>query len=117
MSLETQLFTLLTPVCPRVYPDFAPVTTQRPYVTFQQIGGQAVNHLDRLVPNKRNANIQINVWSDTRLEANTLAQSIEDVLRMTTVFQAEPSSAITADFDADIPVYGTIQDFSIWADR
>jgi hypothetical protein len=117
MSLESQLFTLLQGVCPRSFPDFAPATTARPYVTYQQIGGQAVNHLDRLIPNKRNAVMQINVWSDTRAEANTLIQSIEDALRMTTVFQAEPSGAPHASFDADIPVYAAIQDFSIWADR
>ena len=117
MSLETQLFTLLQAVCPRTYPDFAPVTTARPYLTYQQIGGESVNMLDRMVPNKRNANIQVNVWSDTRAEASALIQSVEDALRMATIFQAEPLSAPRADFDADVPVYAAIQDFTIWADR
>jgi len=117
VSLETQLFTLLQAVCPRTFPDFAPTTTARPYVTYQQIGGVAVNHLDRLVPNKRNALVQVNVWSDTRAEASALIQSIEDALRMTTVFQAEPQNAPHTSFDADIPVYAAIQDFDIWADR
>jgi hypothetical protein len=108
---------VLKTVATRVFPDFAPVSTARPYVTYQQIGGQAVNMLDRIVPNKRNATIQVNVWSDTRAEAMTLIQGIEDAIRATTVFQGEPVSAAMGDFDADVPVYGANQDFSIWADR
>lgn len=117
MSLETQLYAVLSGVCPRTFPDFAPVSTARPYVTYQQIGGDVVNTLDRMVPNKRNATIQINVWSNTRAEAVSLMQGIEDAIRMSTAFQAMPLSAPSTDFDADIPVYGCIQDFSIWADR
>lgn len=117
MSLETQLYTVLSGVCARTFPDFAPVSTTRPYVTYQQVGGEAVNMVDRFIPNKRNARVQINVWSDTRAEAVSVMQSIEDAIRMSTAFQAEPVSAPMADFDADIPVYACIQDFSIWADR
>ena len=117
MSLESQLFTVLQAVCPRTYPDFAPATTVRPYVTYQQIGGEAVNFVDRLVPNKRNARMQINVWADTRASATTTMQAIEDAIRMSTVFQAEPESAMHCDFDADMPVYAAMQDYNIWADR
>ena len=117
MSLETQLFTVLSGLCPRTFPGYAPITTARPYVTYQQIGGEAVNMLDRFVPNKRNANIQVNVWSNTMAEAMTLIQSIEDALRMSVVFQAEPQNAPVTDFDADIPVYSAVQEFNIWADR
>lgn len=117
MSLESQLFTVLSAVCPRTFPDFAPPSTQRPYVTYQQISGEAVNFLGREVPNKRNAVVQVNVWASTRAEAVTLAQNIEDAIRMATVFQGEPVAAPTADYDADVPVYGSSQDFSIWADR
>lgn len=117
MSLETQLYDTLKVVCPRTFPDFAPTNTARPYVTYQQIGGDAVNMVDRWVPNKRNARMQINVWADTRASASTTMQAIEDALRMSTLFQAEPESAMTADFDADFPVYSAMQDFTIWADR
>ena len=117
MSLESQLFTVLQAVCPRTYPDFAPTTTVRPYVTYQQIGGEAVNFMDRLVPNKRNARMQINVWADTRASATTTIQAIEDAIRMSTVFQGEAESAPMTSFDADFPVYSAAQDFLIWADR
>jgi len=117
MSLETQLYTLLSGITPRVFPDFAPASTARPYVTFQIIGGQAINTLDRFIPNKRHADVQVDVWSDTRMGANTLMQSIEDAIRMSTVWQGEPVNAPHTSFDADVPVFGCIQDFSIWADR
>lgn len=117
MSLESQLFTVLQAVCPRTFPDFAPTNTTRPYVTYQQIGGEAINFVDRLVPSKRNARVQVNVWANSRADAVTTMQAIEDAIRMSTVFQGEPESAMSADFDADFPVYSAMQDFNIWADR
>ena len=36
---------------------------------------------------------------------------------MNTVYQCEALSAPRMDYDADIPVYGAMQDFSIWDDR
>lgn len=117
MSLESDLYTVLSAVCPRTFPDFAPTSTVRPYVTYQQIGGDAVNFLGREIPNKRNARMQVNVWANTRESAVTTAQAIEDAIRMSTLFQGEPESAMTADYDADFPVYSSSQDFTIWADR
>lgn len=117
MSIESSLVTLLKTVCPRVYTDFAPVLTQRPYVTFQGIGGQAINPLENTVPNKRNAVIQVNVWADTRVSANTVIHQIEDAIRTSTAFTGRPQSEPINDFDADIPVYRSMQDFSIWGDR
>lgn len=117
MSLESNLYTVLGAVCPRTFPDVAPTTTVRPYVTYQQIGGEAVNTLDRWVPNKRNARVQVNVWADTRASAVSTLQAIEDAIRMSVLFQGEPESAPTSDYDHDMLVYGSMQDFTIWADR
>ena len=117
MSIESSLVTLLKAICPRVYTDFAPVLTQRPYVTFQGIGGEVINTLENSVPNKRNAVIQVNVWADTRVSANTVIQQIEDAIRTSSSFIGRPQSAPINDFDADIPVYRAMQDFSIWGDR
>lgn len=117
MSLESDLYTVLGAVCPRTFPDVAPTTTVRPYVTYQQIGGEAVTTLDRFVPNKRNARVQVNVWADTRASAVSTMQAIEDAIRMSVLFQGEPESAPTSDYDHDMMVYGSMQDFTIWADR
>lgn len=117
MTMESDLTVLLKGICPRVYPDFAPANTPRPYVTYQQIYGAALTYLGREVPTKQNAVMQINVWADTRKEAKATILAIEERLITATVFQATPEAASVSDFDADIPIYGSRQDFSIWADR
>lgn len=114
MTFEADLFALLKAVTPRVFPDFAPVSTQRPYVTYQQIGGRVINPLANVSPGRRNSELQINVWSNSRSEALALSRAIEDAMRAATAFQARPISAAVSDYDADIPVYGCRQDFSCW---
>lgn len=117
MSLESDLYTLLSSLCPRVFPDVAPTNTVRPYVTWQQIGGQVINPIGNEVPDKRNAQIQINVWSNTRAEANQLAHEIEAAMRVASLFSARPNADFIASYDSDLEVYGTVQDFSVWALR
>ncbi len=117
MSMEADLFTMLKAICPRTYPDFAPTSTVRPYVTFQKIGGKAINYTDGVIPTERNVDVQINVWSDTRLQADALIAQIEDAMRAATAFTARPNAAPMTDFDADMQVYACIQDYSIWASK
>lgn len=114
MSFESDLYTVLTAVTPRAFPDFAPVATARPYVTYQQIGGQVVTMLASTAPGIRQSEVQINVWSDTRMEAMTLARAIEAAMCTATAFTARPAGDVVADYDADVPVYGTRQDFRCW---
>lgn len=117
MSIEAQLVPALSVVCPRVFPDFAPANTQRPYVTYQLIGGKSLRFIDNTAGDKRESRVQVNVWSSTRLESLSLIRSIEDALCASTVFTARPESEPSTDFDADIPVYGAIQDFVIHSTR
>jgi hypothetical protein len=112
MTMEATLFNALKLICPRAYPDIAPTSTVRPYVTFQQIGGDTLDPLDNSSPGKRNAVMQINVWSNTRAEAVALMDQIEDSLR--TVFNARPQSAKFNDYDHDMLVYGSQQEFRYW---
>jgi hypothetical protein len=117
MSVEADLYGVLNAICPRTFPDFAPVSTMRPYVTYQQIGGQVINPIGNDVPNKQNGEFQINVWSNTRAEAAALARQIEAALRQSSAFIARPLSAPASDYDHDMEIYGSRQDFSIWSDR
>lgn len=117
MALESKLTAALKAVCARTSPDFAPFDTVRPYVTYQQIGGAVIKPLAREVPNMENAEIQVNVWSNTRAEAKALIKQIEAAIIMETGFIGKPSAAAVSDYDADIPVYCSRQDFSIWCDR
>lgn len=114
MTFEADLQTLLKTVTPRVYPDFAPTSTQRPYATFQQIGGRVINLVANDAPGKRNSEMQITVWSSTRIEALQISRSIEDAMRAATAFIGRPIAAAVADYDAEIPVYGARQDFTCW---
>lgn len=117
MTIEADLYALLQARCTRVYPDVAPVDTTMPYVTYQGIGGQSIKPLGRELPSKRNTVVQINVWAQTRQQCNALMRQIEDAMRMTTVFSAQPQAEPISDYDHDMQRYGAMQDFSIWADR
>jgi hypothetical protein len=118
MTVESDIFDGLKGlVSNRCFPDFAPVSTQRPYITYIQIGGEAVSFIENTVPSKKNGMFQVNVWAESRAQATQVALAIEAVMVISTAFQARPLSAVIADFDPDIPVYGTRQDFSIWSDR
>lgn len=115
MTFEADLFTVIKAAAPavgtRVFPDFAQVNTQRPYITYQQIGGPVINPLDNAAPGVRFADVQVNVWSNTRAEALSIARAVEDAMRGATAFSARPLEAASADYDAEIPVYGCRQDF------
>jgi hypothetical protein len=115
MTFEADLVTTIKAAAPalgsRVYPDFAPVSTQRPYCTFQQIGGPSINPLDNTAPGVRLPDIQVNAWADTREQAMSLIRAIEAGMRAASAFHAHPLGEPVGDFNADVPVYGALQDF------
>lgn len=117
MSMESSLFTLLSAVCPRVFPDVAPTSTAKPYVTFQAIGGETLRFLDNTAADKRNTKVQINVFAATRLESITLIRAIEDAMCASAAFIARPEAEPMHDYDADMLTYQAMQDFSIFASR
>lgn len=123
MSLETSVVTVLLTQCPRVSPDVAPLTTAKPYVTYQGFGGQTVRFLDKTPASKRNRLLQVNTWAATLTAALALARAIEDALCASTLFQADPIDEPTdthedlALTDAPQGLYGCIQRFNVWADR
>lgn len=117
MSAEAIIYsTLRGLVADRVFPDVAPEGTARPYVTYQTVGGSAINFIDGALPSKRNGRYQLNVWADTRLQAASLARLVEDALRVTTALQATVLGAPVADYEDDTKLFGTMQDFSFWTD-
>lgn len=116
MTFEADLFTTIVgadaALGTRVFPDFAPVDTPRPYVTWQGIGGPVVKPLDNSIPTLRTPDIQVNVWADTRKEVKRVALAIEAAMHAATAFTASRYGDHAWDFDADIKRYGTRQDFS-----
>jgi len=117
MTIEADLVATIKTVIPRVRLDFAPVGTQRPYCTLQQIGGMPVNFVNKELADNKNGEFQINVWGDSRVEVAALMLQIEAALRAASVFVAQPMSEPIADFDADVPVYGAHQDWTVWSAR
>lgn len=95
----------------RVFPDFAPVDTPRPYVTYQQVGGPKLDQLDNGDPGVRFPEMQINVWANTRAQAKVVALAIEAAMRAAPSFTARALGEPVGGFDADVPVYGFRQDF------
>ena len=117
MSLEDDLYAALLTQCPRVFPDVAEPSTQRPYVTYQQIGGDPSFYVEGQAMARVNAFVQINVFHVNRPQANALSRQIEAALLQAVAFQAEPMSALIASHDDDTLLCGAQQDFSIWAQR
>lgn len=112
MSVEGDIYNALKGlVSNRVYPDVAPSGAVRPYVTYQQVGGQAYNFLEATPVGKRNGRFQINCWADTRLAAATLSRQVEDA--MVTTLKAFVIGAAMGVHEEDTGLYGTIQDFSL----
>lgn len=122
-AFETQLTTVLLTLCPRVFPDVAPVSTAKPYVTYQQIGGERLRNWDKTPADKRKVVVQINVWSDSRLGANDLCRQIEAAMAAATVFNAqEDAEPLWTHDDITLPdapdgLYSTSQDFTVIAAR
>jgi hypothetical protein len=117
VSLESDFFTALTGLTSgRVYPDVAPLGAVRPYIIYQQVGGQAVSFLASAVVGKRNARMQVECYADTRIAAATLGRSIEDALVVSTAIRATPEGAMVSTYEGDTtpPLYGTRQLFSTW---
>lgn len=97
----------------RVFDDVAPVDTPTPYCTYQQVGGRPVNFLEGQPASKKNARIQINVWSKRRAEATTLIRQIEDLMIQAPLLGVVEGGAISQ-YDSVSSFRGAMQDFSFW---
>jgi hypothetical protein len=114
MSVEADLYAVLGPlVSGRAYPDLAAFGTTLPYVTYQQVGGNAVNFLNG-IPDQRNGRFQINVWASTRVAASALIRQIEDALRLSTTLRATSEGGAVSEYEDELKLYGARQDFSVW---
>lgn len=117
MSMESDLTVLLLAVCPRTFPDVAPLGTAAPYVTWQGQGGSTVYYTDNTPADKRNPYLQVNVWGRSRLEALTLIHQVEAALAAATVFTATPEGEPMSTYERETGLYGSIQRFDMWATR
>lgn len=116
--LEIDLQAVLKTVCPQVFMRVAPSGTKGRYITWQHLGGDPIIFLDNSQGDKRNAQIQVNAYDGTGLDALRLLQAAQAaMLAATDKFAASPlSEPITALDDAD-DVPGYLQSYSITGKR
>jgi hypothetical protein len=115
MTVEAAIFDALRAlVGDRVYPDVAPDNAARPYITYQQIGGQAINFVDGGAPSMRNSRFRINVWADRRADAAAINAQLEAALRAAPTLRTTVSSGPVSLADPDTRLRGASQDFSFW---
>lgn len=117
MTPEAAFVSIARTLCPRVHPLTAPLSTLKPFITYQLIGGMPLRYTDGTAAPQRHAMVQANVWADTLAEALTLARSLEAALCADVSIQASPMGEVITQDDDQLDVFGTIQDFSIVADR
>ena len=117
MSMESELFDALKGlVANRVYPSVAPEAASTPYVTWQVTGGQATNFLEGVQPSKKNARIQLSVWSKSLEEALQIGQQAETVLRARVALSTTVQTGQLTRYEPETRLHGTYQFFSCWAD-
>lgn len=103
-------------VSSRVYPDAAPFGVDRPYVEYQQVGGEPILLYSREIASKKNGRFSISVWASTRMQAASIARAIEDAMIQATAFDAEPVGGPISQSEIDLGLYGMTQDFSVFFD-
>ena len=118
MSVESDIFDSLKGlVGNRCFPDMAPISTVKPYITYVQIGGESISYVDDTMPDHKMGRFQINVWADTRASASSVMLQVEGAMVLATTFQARPVSAPSSDYDHDMATYGSMQDFNVTSTR
>ncbi|WP_137171439.1 DUF3168 domain-containing protein [Massilia sp. HP4] len=98
----------------RVFPDVAPLNTERPFVTYQLVGGAPDNYLSGDLPEKQQVRMQVNVWVDRRAEASEIGMLVEDAMRSAAHLQVEVITGRVATYDEETDLRGTMQDFSMY---
>ena len=98
----------------RVFPDVAESGTEKPYITFQAVGGTPINFVTGETPDKQPMRMQVNCWAERRIEASELGMLAEDALRSATHLQVEVLTGRVATYDETSNLRGTMQDFSLF---
>lgn len=97
----------------RFYPDVAPASAVRPYIVYQAAGGKSANYLNDTVSAQQNSRLQVAVWADDRITANSLMQSVIAALSVPPINATSIGAPVSA-FEFDTRAYGSRLDFSIW---
>ena len=116
MTIEADIFnTLKGLVGNRCFPDVAPITTAKPYVTYVQIGGEWIVYTDDELADKQKARFQVNVWADTRSSASAVMRQVVAEMVKSQNFQCRPVGGTSSGYDHDMLTYSSMQDFSVFS--
>ena len=118
MTVESDLYGILKGlVSNRCFPDFAPLGTVRPFITFEQAGGEALSFMDSTLPNKKHGRFEIGVYADSRAACAALALQVEAAMSAQTAFQSTAIHAPISDYASEVKIYSSTQNFSVFSTR
>lgn len=116
MSFEATITARLRALCGgRAWPDLRLPTVDQalPFVTWQQVGGDALWFLEGGHPGARVPRIMVHVWGSSRLTVNELMRAIEVDL-LGPPLRANAIGALTALYEPVQKLFGARQDFSVF---
>lgn len=118
MTVEADIYTTLKGlVSNRCFPDFAPLGTPRPFITFEQAGGDALYFLDGALPDKKHGRFEIGVYADSRASCAAIALQVEAAMAASTAFQSAAIHAPISDYASEVKIYSSTQNFSVFSTR
>jgi len=118
MTVETDLFDSLKGlVGNRCYPDFAPLGTVRPFITYEQAGGDALYFIDGSLADKKHGRFEIGVYADSRASCAAIALQVETTMAAVTAFQSTAIHAPISDYASEVKIYSSTQNFSVFSTR
>lgn len=118
MTIESDLFnTIKGLVSNRCFPDFAPLGTVRPFITFEQAGGEALSFLDGALPDKKHGRFEIGVFADSRAACAAIALQVEAAMASAAAFQSTAIHAPISDYASEVKIYSSTQNFSVFSTR
>ena len=118
MTIEADIYTAIKGlVSNRCFPDFAPLGTVRPFITFEQAGGEALSFLDGSLPDKKHGRFEIGVYADSRASCAAIALQVEAAMAAATAFQSTAIHAPISDYASEVKIYSSTQNFSVFSTR
>ena len=101
----------------RCFPDFAPLGTIRPFIVYEQTGGDALYNLDGSLPTTKHGRYEVGVYADTRADCSLIALQVETAMANASAFQSNAIHAPISDFATDMKIYSSTQNFSVFSTR
>ena len=118
MTVEADIFnTLKGLVGNRCYPDFAPLGTVRPFITYEQAGGDAMHYFDGALPDKKHGRFEVGVYADSRAACAALSLQVEAAMAGAAAFQCTAINAPISDYASEFKIYSSTQNFSVFSTR